>query len=60
MVTRVGYEESTQTLGVEYSSGHVYHYFDVPRMVYQELERAASKGQYIARCIKSFYRYARM
>jgi hypothetical protein len=42
----VGYDESTQILEVEFQTGKVYQYHDVPKDVYQELMTASSKGEY--------------
>ena len=58
-ISSVGYDASAMTLEVEFSSGHIYQYFDVPESVYQELSRANSVGGYLAKNIKNVYRYTR-
>jgi len=54
----VGY--SNGTLEVEFHSGGVYQYFDVPRNVYDELMSAASHGIYFHRNIKLKYRWRKV
>jgi lysyl-tRNA synthetase, class II len=53
------YEESTQTLRVEFYNGSVYKYRDVPKKVYQELESAPSVGQYFNAHIREKYGHDR-
>lgn len=59
-VAAIGYDQSTATLEVEFRSGSVYQYFDVPESAYQELMSAASVGGYLNTVIKQGYRYARL
>jgi hypothetical protein len=42
----VGYDASEQALEVEFQSGNVYQYLDVPETIYQSLMTADSKGQF--------------
>ena len=55
-IRSVGYEANTETLEVEFASGSVYQYFDVPESEYEGLMNAASKGKYFNRNIKDNYR----
>jgi len=48
----VGYDESRQTLAVEFASGNVYHYAGVPTEVFEELSLSKSLGQFYAKNIK--------
>lgn len=57
-VASVGYEPSTMTLEVEFHSGAVYQYFDVPEVEYQNLMSAGSVGKYLNQNIKNSFRYA--
>jgi KTSC domain len=50
-----GYDESTQTLEVEFHDGDIYHYYEVPPVVYRDLLKASSSGQYFAYFIKPTY-----
>lgn len=54
----VGYEDGT--LEVEFTTGTVYRYFDVPERVYDELMAAASKGTFFNAQIRDRFRYARV
>jgi hypothetical protein len=56
-IAAVGYDAKTRVLEIEYSSGEVYQYFEVPPRVYRELVAAESHGAYINREIKHAYRY---
>jgi lysyl-tRNA synthetase class 2 len=40
------YDQEQKVLQVEFTNGNVYKYHDVPKAVYEELEKAPSKGQY--------------
>ena len=59
-VASVGYDQNTLTLEVEFHSGAVYQYFDVPEAVYQEFMAADSLGRYLNQNIKNSYRYAQI
>lgn len=55
-----GYEETSQTLTVEFKNGGKYNYFSVPENVFQELQNADSAGTFVAKNIKPFYRYEKV
>lgn len=59
-VASVGYDAHTMTLEVEFTSGSVYQYFDVPESEHQALVSASSVGGYLNRIIKTSYRYAQV
>ena len=59
-IARFRYHSETSTLEIEFSKGGVYEYFDVPETVFEGMQSAASKGQYLAQEIKGVYRYARV
>jgi hypothetical protein len=42
----VGYDESTKTLEIEFTSGIVYQYFGVPQKVYTDLMHSGEIGKY--------------
>jgi hypothetical protein len=56
----VGYDAQSNTLEIEFNTGGVYQYFDVPANVYQGLISASSHGTYFHNYIKSSYRYTRI
>ena len=49
----VGYEPRRRVLEVEFHSGEIYRYFDVPPELHVGLMRADSKGQYFADYIRN-------
>ncbi|WP_435065792.1 KTSC domain-containing protein [Halobaculum sp. EA56] len=56
----VGYDQSSNTLEIEFHGGRVYQYYNVPKRVYQGLMAASSHGKYHHRRIKDSYRYSRI
>lgn len=58
-ILRIGYEETSGILSVEFSKGGMYNYFDVPVALFEQMKAAPSKGQFLAQTIKGVYRYAR-
>ena len=59
-VHSVGYDAGAGTLEVEFTSGSVYQYFDVPESEYEGLMSAGSKGRYFNRNIKDCYAYGQV
>lgn len=59
-IASVGYCASSNVLEVEFHSGGLYEYYEVPLAVYEGLMSATSKGSYFHREIRGFYRYARI
>ncbi|WP_320416563.1 KTSC domain-containing protein [Candidatus Nitrosotenuis chungbukensis] len=57
----VGYDESTQTLEIEFRQGGVYQYFGVPKKIHDGLmQYALSHDQYHNRFIKNRYRHKKI
>ncbi len=59
-IASIGYDEDSRTLEIQFHSGAVYQYFDIPIAVYDDLMVAPSKGQYLAQQIKGQYRYVKV
>ena len=59
-IVSMGYSGATKILEVEFRSGTVYQYFQVPRKAYAELESADSKGRHLARNIRDKFQYERL
>ena len=60
-VAAVGYDDATNTLGVRFINGSEYHYFGVPRDVYDGLLGASSVGTYLnANVKKAGYGYSQI
>lgn len=58
-IKAVGYEASTRTLAVQFNSGSIYHYANVPPTVYDEFVSAESIGKYFGEHIKGHFDYAK-
>ncbi len=58
-ISSVGYDERSAVLEVEFSSGDVYDYLQVPRKVYHDLLKAPSKGSFVSRRVRDRYEFAR-
>lgn len=43
----VGYDAQTQTLEIEFHSGGIYQYLNVPNSIYSALMSASSHGKYL-------------
>jgi len=56
-VVSAGYDAVNSTLELEFSSGRIYQYADVPRSAYEWLLRTRSKGTYVSRMINGQYAY---
>ena len=59
-VAKFGYDRDALYLDVEYTSGAVYRYFDVPESIFAGMQTASSRGQFLAEQIKGRYRYSRL
>lgn len=58
-IASVGYEQHTGILTVEFKTGSVYRYFEVPRGVYDAFLAADSKGRFFMSNVRNRYRYER-
>jgi hypothetical protein len=56
-IRSAGYDAERQTLELEFSSGGVYEYFDVPASVYDWLLRVPNKGRYVTKMVSNRYRF---
>lgn len=59
-IVSAGYDVETKTFEVEFSSGIVYQYYDVPQALYNVFTSSNSKGNFLTRNISGKYRYARV
>lgn len=59
-IASVGYDEGSQTLEIEFLSGSIYQYYNVPQNIYDQLMQAGSKGQFLNTYIKNAYPYSRV
>jgi hypothetical protein len=56
-IASIGYDASTRVLEVQFRSGSVYLYSDVPASVHRALMMAGSHGSYLNRYVKGRFRY---
>ena len=56
----VGYDRNALNLEIEFISGAVYRYFNVPENIYLELMNANSHGQYFHQNIRYVYQCERV
>jgi hypothetical protein len=56
-LSSVGYDKDERILEIEFNSGGVYQYYDVPARIHKELMNASSHGKYFHREIKDNFRY---
>jgi hypothetical protein len=56
-VRSAGYDEASFTLEIEFNSGRIYQYDNVPVSVFEWLVRTSNKGSYVARMINPRYAY---
>ena len=56
-IASIGYDVANHTLEVEFRTGSVYQYFNVPESVYRGLMNASSHGSYLAQYVKEAYHY---
>lgn len=54
-IARIGYDESDEELYVEFHNTGTYVYVNVPPIVFEDLERAPSKGKFVNEVIKPRY-----
>ncbi len=60
VVESIGYDDESAVLEVEFASGAVYQYFDVPEQVYRDLMSAASMGKAMTSSIIGKFRFAKV
>jgi len=60
VVSAKHYDPKTKILRVIYTSGAVYDYLDVPEEVYEEMNKAFSKGVFLNTRIKAVYDYKKI
>ena len=59
-IRSVGYDPESSTLEVEFNTGSIYQYSNVPESEYEGLMNATSKGMYLNRNIKGRYQDVRI
>lgn len=54
-IASIGYDRDEKILEIEFHSGGIYQYFNVPESIYFGLMSASSHGQYFNVYIKKIY-----
>ena len=60
MLRSIGYDAEQHILELEFNSGKVYQYFEVPAQVYQDMMKDDSKGSYFRGVIDGAYNYVQV
>ena len=56
MIASIGYEADTSILEVEFNSGAIWQYYDVPESIYYDMTNSGSLGKFFHSNIKGHYR----
>lgn len=60
MILGIRYNQTTYELDVVFRSGEKYRYKNVPRVIYDELMKASSHGQFMHKKVLGRYKYERL
>lgn len=60
VIRKYYYKPELEILRIIYVSGAVYDYLDVPQEVFDEFRAAFSKGTYLNKKIKPFFKYEKV
>ncbi|MFA4975760.1 MAG: KTSC domain-containing protein [Candidatus Paceibacterota bacterium] len=56
-IQSIGYDPQSAILEVEFTSGDIYQYFDIPAYLHQQFLNSSSHGQFLNDNIRYNYRY---
>lgn len=59
-INSIGYNPGTMILEIEFVSGKVYRYFDVPESLHADFVGADSKGNFFSTRIRNNFRYTEL
>jgi hypothetical protein len=59
-VKSAGYDPASAELEIEFATGRVYRYSEVPVSVYEWLLRVANKGSFVSKMVSPCYAYREM
>jgi hypothetical protein len=60
VIAGINYDPSTAVLRINFVSGMIYDYKDVPENVYLEMKSSGSKGEYLNKHIKGNYTFTKV
>ncbi len=56
----VGYDKAKSQLEIEFNSGGIYVYYNVPENIFDDLMEASSKGKYFHKFINEVFGYTKI
>lgn len=59
-IKSIGYNNDTKTLEIEFKSGDIYQFFNVPLIEYQTLLSASSHGSYFYHNIRNKFKWSKI
>jgi hypothetical protein len=59
-VRAIGYDPATQTMHVEFETGALFEYYEVPPDVYQTFMASSAKGSFVSQVLEPGYRSVRL
>ena len=59
-IQAIRYDPISSTLEVEFKSGSLYAYYNVPEFIYEQLMAAPSKGGFLNANVKNAFPYAKL
>lgn len=59
-INSIGYDKERSTLEIEFASGSLFQYYDVPESIYREISNSPSTGLYFHKNIKNKYKYSHL
>ncbi|HEY1473308.1 MAG TPA: KTSC domain-containing protein [Pseudolabrys sp.] len=59
-ISSIGYDEPSETLEVEFVNGSIYQYYNVNAGLFEQFQKAPSKGQFLNAYIRNAYPYSRV
>ncbi|MDD5650844.1 MAG: KTSC domain-containing protein [Candidatus Nanoarchaeia archaeon] len=59
-INKIGHDEHSQVLRVEFSNGNLYEYYDVKKEIYEKLQKAESVGSFFSKNIRNSYKYKKL
>jgi hypothetical protein len=60
VISSISYDAATLKLRVQFTSGMIYDYLDVPEAVYIAMKTSGAKGIYLNRYIKGKYAFEKI
>ena len=59
-IRSIGYDEASSMLEVEFNSGFVYQYYNVPPITYEQMMQSESKTKFLTAYVKPIYPFSRV